>query len=36
MEVPDPYYGTERDFELVLDLCLAAGRGLIEKLQKRS
>ena len=36
VEVPDPYYGTERDFELVLDLCFAAARGLISKLQERS
>jgi len=36
LEVPDPYYGTERDFELVLDLCSAAARGLIRELQERS
>jgi protein-tyrosine phosphatase len=36
VEIPDPYYGTERDFELVLDLCAAAGRGLINELQHRS
>ena len=35
-DVPDPYYGTERDFELVLDLCTAAARGLISELQERS
>ena len=35
-EVPDPYYGAERDFELVLDLCIAAARGLITELQQRS
>jgi len=35
-EVPDPYYGTERDFEIVLDLCTAAARGLIAELQKRT
>jgi protein-tyrosine phosphatase len=29
LEVPDPYYGAECDFELVLDLCAAAARGLI-------
>jgi protein-tyrosine phosphatase len=36
LEVPDPYYGVERDFELVVDLCTAAARGLISELQKRS
>lgn len=32
-EVPDPYYGTVTDFELVLDLCFAASRGLLERLR---
>jgi protein-tyrosine phosphatase len=36
LEIPDPYYGAERDFELVLDLCTAAARGLITELQQRS
>ncbi len=36
LEVPDPYYGTERDFERVLDLCCAAARGLIAELQQRA
>lgn len=36
LEIPDPYYGTERDFERVLDLCAAAGRGLINELKNRS
>lgn len=31
-EVPDPYYGGDRGFEHVLDLCEAACRGLIEHL----
>jgi protein-tyrosine phosphatase len=35
-EVPDPYYGADRDFELVLDLCTAAARGLIDELQQRT
>lgn len=35
VEVPDPYYGAESDFELVLDLCMSAARGLISKLQER-
>jgi protein-tyrosine phosphatase len=34
-DVPDPYYGTDRDFEAVLDLTTAAARGLIAKLQQR-
>jgi protein-tyrosine phosphatase len=33
-EVPDPYYGGERDFERVLDLTHAAARGLIRALQQ--
>jgi len=32
-EVPDPYYGTEQGFELVLDLVEAAGRGLLDQLR---
>ncbi len=35
-EVPDPYYGTDRDFDAVLDLTTAAARGLIAKLQQRA
>lgn len=34
VELPDPYYGDDEDFELVLDLAAAASRGLIEALQK--
>jgi protein-tyrosine phosphatase len=34
-EVPDPYYGEDADFELVLDLCTVAARGLILALQQR-
>jgi protein-tyrosine phosphatase len=33
-EVPDPYYGGDADFELVLDLCAAASRGLLVALQE--
>jgi protein-tyrosine phosphatase len=33
--VPDPYYGGEPGFEQVLDLCLAACRGLLEHLIER-
>lgn len=29
-EVPDPYYGTPRDFESVLDLLEAAAEGLLD------
>jgi low molecular weight protein-tyrosine phosphatase len=28
--VPDPYYGGHRSFDEVIDLCLAACRGLLE------
>jgi protein-tyrosine phosphatase len=34
LEIPDPYYGGVADFELVLDLCDAAARGLIVGLQE--
>jgi protein-tyrosine phosphatase len=34
-EVPDPYYGGEKGFELVLDMAEDAGWGLIETLQSR-
>ena len=34
LEIPDPYYGGGADFELVLDLCDAAARGLIAALQQ--
>jgi len=33
-EVPDPYYGDARGFEEVLNLSVAASRGLIADLQK--
>jgi protein-tyrosine phosphatase len=29
-DIPDPYYGSAEGFERVLDLCEAAGRGLID------
>lgn len=32
-EVPDPYYGGEQGFELVLDLLEDSCKGLLEKLQ---
>lgn len=32
-EVPDPYYGGEQGFELVLDMAEDAAHGLIEALQ---
>ena len=34
-EVPDPYYGSDPDFERVLDLCTAAARGLLADLRCR-
>lgn len=34
-EVPDPYYGGEQGFELVLDMAEDAAGGLIETLQRR-
>lgn len=33
-EVPDPYYGDNTGFELVLDLVEAASRGLLQVLRK--
>lgn len=33
-EVPDPYHGGPEGFEEVLDLCEAAGVGLIEALRR--
>jgi len=32
--VPDPYYGSDRDFELVIELLEDACNGLLEKLLK--
>lgn len=32
--VPDPYYGSEDGFDLVLDLCLAACKPLLEKVRR--
>ncbi len=34
-EVPDPYYGGEQGFELVLDMAEDAACGLIEAIQRR-
>jgi len=34
-EMPDPYYGTAEDFERVLDLSVAAARGLLAHLRRR-
>jgi protein-tyrosine phosphatase len=33
-DVPDPYYGGDRDFEAVLDLTTAASRGLLAALKE--
>lgn len=32
-EVPDPYYGGQRGFDEVLDMCERAAKGLVEHLQ---
>ena len=32
--VPDPYYGGDRGFEIVLDQCFAACAGLLEHLSR--
>ena len=34
-EVPDPYYGGEKGFEIVLDLIVAASRRLLTDIQTR-
>jgi protein-tyrosine phosphatase len=34
LEVPDPYYGDAAVFEVVLDLCAAASRGLLARLER--
>lgn len=36
LDVPDPYYGGVEDFELVLDLCESAARGLLARLAAAS
>jgi protein-tyrosine phosphatase len=36
LDVPDPYYGGDSDFEAVLDLTTAASRGLVTALQQRA
>jgi protein-tyrosine phosphatase len=36
LEVPDPYYGGDQDFERVLDLAAAASRGFLDSLQESS
>lgn len=33
-DVPDPYYGGEQGFELVLDLTTAASKGLLDTLRR--
>lgn len=33
-EIPDPYYGTKKDFEYTLDLIEDASKGLLNFLQK--
>jgi low molecular weight protein-tyrosine phosphatase len=34
-EVPDPYYGGEKGFEVVLDMCEDAVAGLLEEMQRQ-
>ena len=34
-EVPDPYYGGEQGFEMVLDMVEEASRGLLDHLRRR-
>jgi protein-tyrosine phosphatase len=34
-EVPDPYYGGAKDFEQVLDLVEAGGKGLLAEIMRR-
>jgi protein-tyrosine phosphatase len=34
--VPDPYYGGEGDFEIVLDLAETASRGLLARLREQA
>lgn len=36
IDVPDPYYGDATGFERVLDLTMAASRGLLKALQQRA
>jgi len=33
-DVPDPYYGEGDGFEIVLDICEAASRGLLQQIRK--
>lgn len=33
-EIPDPYYGSKKDFDLVLDLVLDACEGLLKKIHE--
>jgi protein-tyrosine phosphatase len=34
-EVPDPYYGDAADYDLVIELCLRACEGLLDRLAPR-
>jgi protein-tyrosine phosphatase len=36
LEIPDPYYGGEEGFELVLDLLEDSCKGLLEKLEQEN
>ena len=35
-DVPDPYYGRDRDFEIVLDLCEAATPKWLDEVAART
>ncbi len=35
-DVPDPYYGTEEDFEMVAHLCERSAQGLLAELRNRN
>ena len=34
-EIPDPYYGTESDFETVWHLCERSARGLVDDIRRK-
>lgn len=33
-DVPDPYYGGDRGFDIVLDICIAGCEGLLEEIRR--
>ena len=34
-EIPDPYYGTDADFEMVWHLCERSARGLVDEIRRK-